>query len=75
MNLSMYNGGNCITVLVPILVEENSGRVRTINVRREKKKDLNGHNVEDCINWICSCNVERNGIGMCNLNFWLLQCL
>lgn len=57
MKRVMFNGGNTVSVLFSLILEEDSKKIRTLNVRRERRMDGDGTIYEDKTNWICSCDI------------------
>lgn len=68
-------GGYRLSVLLCFIVQEESNKVRTLTVRREREVNGEGLVTEGQYNWICSCDVRRGGIGLFDSLCWHARCL
>lgn len=76
MKRLLFNGGgHRLSVVVSIIIKEESNKVRSLNVRREECVSSSGATERGDYNWVCSCDMRRSCDGLSDSPCGHMKCL
>lgn len=71
----LYDGGSEMVLILSVLIEEESRKVRMLTIRRQKHWDTEGTVVLERSNFLCSCDINRTVTGIGDSKCWHIRCL